>query len=178
MIEPREILKNHIVKVLVKDDDETEYYATVLSNEGEYIFVSYFVPIGKNYKTAPVHSFESKAERVDFDSLTEHHFVSDEINVKKVGKNMFVFIDEIDSESDSEIETEDDDDDDDSGGSLNDFIVSDEHISPSCGDTELDDQWDKWSPKTDSAKRFKKTVDNLEAIAKIEEDNLEFKKIN
>ena len=95
---PNEIEKGHIVKVLVDGDDD-EYYASVLSNEGEYLFVTYFTPIGKNYKTAPVHSFESKAEKVDFESLTEHYLDSKEIGVKKIGKNMYVFGDEIDPDS-------------------------------------------------------------------------------
>lgn len=169
---PNEIQKGHIVKVLVEGDDD-EYYASVLSNEGEYLFVTYFTPIGKNYKTAPVHSFEPKAEKVEFESLTEHYLDSNEIGVKKVGKNMYVFEDEIDPESDSEIETEEDSD---SAGSLNDFIASDnEEVNELPDDyKELDNQWDEWSPKTQSGKKFKKTVDELEAIVKIHADNQRF----
>ena len=169
---PNEIEKGHIVKVLVEGDNE--YYASVLSNEGEYLFVTYFTPIGKNYKTAPVHSFEPKAEKVEFESLTEHYLDldSNEIGVKKVGKNMYVFEDEIDPESDSEIETEESESD----GSLGDFIASDnEEVSELPDDyKELDNQWDEWSPKTQSGKKFKKKVDELEAIAKIHADNQKF----
>ena len=169
---PNEIEKGHVVKVLVEGDDD-EYYASVLSNEGEYLFVTYFTPIGKNYKTAPVHSFEPKAEKVEFESLTEHYLDSNEIEVKKIGKNMYVFKDEIDPESDSEIETEEDSD---SAGSLNDFIASDnEEVNELPDDyKELDEQWEKWSPKTKSGKKFKKTVDELEEIVKIHADNQRF----
>lgn len=169
---PNEIEKGHIVKVLVEGDEE--YYASVLSNEGEYLFVTYFTPIGKNYKTAPVHSFEPKAEKVDFESLTEHYLDSKEIGVKKIGKNMYVFGDEIDPDSDSEIETEEDDSD--SVGSLKDFVVSDsEEMGELPNDyKELDEQWNKWSPKTKSGKQFKRTIDQLEAITKIKGDNQRF----
>lgn len=168
---PNEIKKGHIVKVLVESDDE--YYASVLSNEGEYLFVTYFTPIGKNFKTAPVHSFEPKAEKVDFESLVEHYLDSNDIGVKKVGKNMYVFEDEIDPESDSEIETEEESESD---GSLSDFIASDnEEVSELPDDyKELDEQWKKWSPKTKSGKNFKRTIDQIEVMAKIQADNQKF----
>jgi len=168
---PNEIKKGHIVKVLVEGDDE--YYASVLSNEGEYLFVTYFTPIGKNFKTAPVHSFEPKAEKVDFESLVEHYLDSNDIGVKKVGKNMYVFEDEIDPESDSEIETEEESESD---GSLSDFIASDnEEVSELPDDyKELDEQWKKWSPKTKSGKNFKRTIDQIEVMAKIQADNQKF----
>lgn len=171
-IVPADIQNGHVVKVLVENEDE--YYASVLSNEGKYLFVSYFTPIGKNYKTAPVHSFEAKAERVDFESLTEHYLDSNDVKIKKIGKNMYVFQDEIDPDSDSEIETEESDSD--SEGSLKEFVVSDtDEVEELPADyKELDQQWDKWSPKTKSAKKFKKTVDQLETIAKIQRDNKQF----
>ena len=173
---PSDIEKGHVVKVLTEGDDE--YYASVLSNEGKYVFVSYFTPIGKNYKTAPVHSFESKAERVDFESLIEHHYDSTTVGITQIGKNMYVFGDEIDPDSDSEIETEEDTDDD--IGSLDDFIVSDtdegavdsDHRSADL--EELDNQWEQWSPKTGSSKKFKQTIDALEVIAKVQRDNAKF----
>ena len=167
-ITPADILPNHIVKVLVEGDEV--YYASVLSNEGEYLFVSYLVPIFKNYKTAPVHGFEAKAERVDFVSLMEHHFNSNEINVKKVGINMFVFIDEIDPDSDSEIETEESSDSE--YDSLDGFVVPDTVVDGDgdC-DPELNRQWDDWSPHTPSAIRYKSTVDQIEAIARVQGDN-------
>ena len=116
-----------------------------------------------------VYSFETKAERVDFESILEHH--DDGIELKKLDKNMYVFSENIDPESDSEIEDmEDYESDDDS------FVVSDtEEMCELPPDAkELDESWNKWSPKTPSAKRFKKTVEKLEATVKIEGDNLKF----
>ena len=164
---PNEIVKGDYIKVLVQDDDE--YFALVLSNEGNYLFVTYLFPIGKSYKSALVYSFETKAERVDFESILEHH--DGGIELKKLDKNMYVFSENIDPESDSEIEDmEDYESDDDS------FVVSDtEEMCELPPDAkELDESWNKWSPKTPSAKRFKKTVEQLEATVKIEGDNLKF----
>jgi len=171
MIVPADILPNNLVKVLVEGGDE--YYASVLSNEGEYLFVTYLVPILKNFKTAPVHEFESKAERVDFESITEHHFDSEII--KKIGKNMYVFIDEIDTDSESEIETESSSDDSEDD-SLDSFIVSDEapEGTQAVVDTELNNQWDSWSPRTPSAIRYKETVNRIEAVARIRQDDINF----
>lgn len=170
-IVPYEILNGEYIKVLVEDDNE--YFASVLSNEGKYLFVSYLFPIGKAYKSALVYSFEAKAERVDFESILEH-YKDEGFSMKKVGKNMFVFEDNIDPDSDSEIE--DIEDYEESESDCDSFIVSDtEEMTELPADAkELDEVWNKWSPKTPSAKKFKKTVDQIEMAVKIEGDNLKF----
>ena len=165
-----EIVKGDYIKVLVENDDE--YFASVLSNEENYLFVSYLFPIGKSYKSALVYSFEAKAERVDFESILEH-YNDGGFTMKKVGKNMYVFVENIDPDSDSEIEDIEDYEDSESENS---FVVSDtedmDELPPDA--KELDEAWNKWSPKTPSAKNFKKTIEQIEAAVKIEGDNLKF----
>jgi hypothetical protein len=166
-IVPNEIVKGDYIKVLI--EDENEYFASVLSNEGNnYLFVSYLLPIGKAYKSALVYSFEKKAERVDFESIMEHYNDGEGFAMKKVGKNMYVFVDNIDPESDSEIEDIEDheESEDDS------FVVSDtEEMCDLPPDAkELDEAWNQWSPTTPSAKRFKQKIDQIESAVKIESD--------
>lgn len=166
IIVPNEINKGEYIKVLVEDDNE--YFASVLSNEGKYLLVTYLLPIGKAYKSALVYSFEAKAERVDFESILEHGG----FELKNVGKNMYVFVEHIDPESDSEIEDIEDEESD----SEDSFVVSDteemDHLPPDA--KELNEAWDKWSPKTPSAKKFKKTVEDIEGMVKIKGDDLNF----
>ena len=161
---PSDIKLGELVDVLV--DDNSEYLAKVLSNEGDYLLVTYLSSSEKVYKSAKVFSFEAKAERVDFDTLTTHY--SDIIDVKDIGlvkiaKNMFVYTDDIDEDSSSEIET-DESDSDDSAGSLDDFIVPDDEevlIKPN-DHLEVDTAWSKWRPTSAGAQRFKKNIDSIE----------------
>jgi len=168
---PNEITKGDYIKVLVEDEDE--YFASVLSNEGNYLFVTYLLPIGKAYKSALVYSFETKAERVDLESILEH-YNDGGFPMKKIDKNMYVFVDNIDPDSDSEIEDIEDYDESESNDS---FIVSDTEEmgeQPPSDAKELDEAWNKWSPKTPSAKNFKKKIEQIEAMVKVEGDNLKF----
>lgn len=164
MIIKKDIKPHELVTVLA--ETETELIAKVLSNEGDYLLVTYLSPSDKVYKRAKIFSFESKAERVDFESLTEHHLdVIDvlELGLVKIRPNMFVYEDDIDSESDSEIET-DEDSDSDSEGSLKDFIVPDDEdvcIKP-CDHQEVDEAWGSWKPSSAGAMRFKERIDQIE----------------
>ena len=164
MIIREDIKVGEIIEVLV-DCESDEPFAKVLSNEGGYLFVTYLSPIDKVYKSAKVFSFESKAERVDFESITTHHIgVIDieELGLTKIGKNMFVFTEDIDSESESEIET--DDSSSDSEGSLRDFIVPDDEtvLLKPCDYKEVDESWNSWKPSSAGAQRFKKRIDEIE----------------
>jgi hypothetical protein len=168
MIINEDIKSRELVEVLVGEPENTEYLAKVLSNEGEYLFVTYLSPIGKVYKAAPVFSFESKAERVDFESLTAHHkdiIDVEELGIKKIQPNMFVYEEDVDSESDSEIETESESD---SEGSLKDFIApDDEEITcKPCDHQEVDEAWNSWKPHSAGAQRFKQRVDEIEKYMK------------
>lgn len=167
-----DIVKGEIVKVLLEDNNEL--FASVLANEGQYLFVTYLVPNGKRYKGAQVLSFEPKAERVDFECLIEHYKDS-HLNLKKIKSNMYVFVEDIDPESDSEIET--DSSYSESENSLDDFVVDDDEVDDDelpPDYKEIDQQWEKWSPKTPSGKKFKRTIDTIESIAKTKRDNNKF----
>ena len=164
MIVKEDIKPGELVEVLLEDSEEA--FAKVLSNEGQYLLVTYLSPIDKVYKSAKIFSFESKAERVDFESLTTHHAgVIDvhELGLKKVRVNMFVYEEDIDSESDSEVDT--DDSDEDSDGSLKDFVVKDDEeiLCKPCDHLVVDEQWNSWKPHSPGAIRFKNKIDQIEA---------------
>ena len=165
MIIKEDIKPHELVTVLIEDPDpSSDAIAKVLSNEGDYLLVTYLSPSDKVYKSAKVFSFEAKAERVDFESLTGHHpDVTDvsELGLVKVRPNMFVYEEDIDSESESDVET---DSDSDSAGSLDDFVVPDDkdvRCKP-CDHKEVDEAWSSWRPTSAGAQRFKKRVDTIE----------------
>ena len=165
-IVPCDIKSSELVKVLVEEDDEC--IAKVLSNEGEYILVTYLYQTDKVYKTAGIYSFDSQAQRVDFSSLIEHYIgIIDvlEFDMKQVGKNMFVYKHEIDEESDSEIETDESSDDESESGS---FIVNDDEESALLPDDHhvVDEEWKKWRPISAGARRFKEKIEQIEAHVK------------
>ena len=166
MIINKDIKPHELVNVLIEDPDpSSDAIAKVLSNEGDYLLVTYLSPSDKVYKSAKVFSFEAKAERVDFESLLTHHpDVTDvaELGLVKVRPNMFVYEDDIDSESESDVET--DDSDSDSAGSLDDFVVPDDEdvCCKPCDHKEVDEAWSSWRPTSAGAQRFKKRVDTIE----------------
>jgi hypothetical protein len=173
MIINEDIKSRELVEVMVGEPGYPSYFAKVLSNEGEYLFVTYLYPIGKVYKTAQVFSFESKVERVDFESLTAHHkdvIDVEELGFQKVRQNMYVQENDIDSESESEVET--DDSDDDSEGSLKDFVVPDDEeiMCKPCDHLAVDEAWSSWKPHSPGALRFKKKVDDIEHYMKSQID--------
>ena len=83
-------------------------------------------------------------------------------------------IDEIDSEEDSDIIDESDDD----GSDLRDFIVSDSEIDgvviPPSNSRIIDKEWKEWEPRSPGSLRYKQMVDNIETIARIQADELNF----
>jgi hypothetical protein len=178
MIINEDIKPGELVEVFVGDSEDQ--LAKVLSNEGSYLLVTYLSPVNKIYKAAKVFSFEAKAERVDFDSLTTHHKdVVDvlELGIKKVRVNMFVYEEDVDSDSESEVGT--DDSDDDSEGSLQDFIVPDDEevLCKPCDHLAVDEAWNSWKPHSPGALRFKKKVDAIEEYMNHQiDDKFRFKK--
>lgn len=83
-------------------------------------------------------------------------------------------IDEIDSEEDSDIIDESDDD----GSDLCDFIVSDSEIDgvviPPSNSRIIDKEWKEWEPRSPGSLRYKQMVDNIESLARIQADELNF----
>ncbi|QOR60196.1 hypothetical protein [Bathycoccus sp. RCC716 virus 1] len=174
MINFSEIQPGDLVRVLVNlEDIEDEMYAKVKENNEDYLVVSYYSETSMMYKGARIHEYEDdKDELVQIDNLSEHHQTQDYfLNVKD---NLYVMIDDIDSDEESEIYDESDDD----GSDLDDFIVPDNQVDgmvipPSNKDT-IDKEWNEWEPRSPGSIRFKQTVNAIETYAKIQADELNF----
>lgn len=167
-MEYNDIKPGELVKVLTKEEDtEEEFWAKVLENNGEYLFVTYLQDSDKVYKGACVHSFESKANRVDYENLTEHWpdtIDLADIEMSKIAPNMFVFDIEVDDDDDdSDIY---DAEDEDGGDDDSDEDSGDEMVLPPPDATTVDQQWNAWQPRTNGQKRFKETIDSLEVYAR------------
>tara|TARA_B100000073_G_C23710671_1_gene564151 strand:- start:248 stop:838 length:591 start_codon:yes stop_codon:yes gene_type:complete len=174
MINFSEIQPGDLVRVLVNlEDIEDEMYAKVKENNNDYLVVSYYSETSMMYKGARIHEYEDdKDELVQIDNLSEHHQAPDYFtNVKD---NLYVMIDDIDSDEDSEIYDESDDD----GSDLDDFIVPDNQVDgmiiPPSNKAAIDKEWNEWEPRSPGSMRFKETVNAIETYAKIQADELNF----
>jgi len=174
MINISEIQPGELIKVLVnlEDDIEDEIYAKVKETNTDYVVVSYYSETSMTYKGARLYELEDTDELVQEENLSEHHQTSDYF--KNVKDNLYYMIDEIDSEEDSDIV----DESDDSGSDLEDFIVSDSEVDgvviPPSDCRMIDKEWKEWEPRSPGSLRYKKMVDNIESIAKIQADELNF----
>ena len=174
MIKIPEIQPGELIKVLVnlEDDIEDEVYATVKENHNDYLVVSYYEETSMTYKGARLYEFGDKDELVQEENLSEHHQTQDFF--KNVKDNLYCMIDDIDSEEDSDIIDESDDD----GSDLHDFIVSDSEIDgvviPPSNSRIIDKEWKEWEPRSPGSLRYKQMVDNIETIARIQADELNF----
>lgn len=170
MIQFSEIRPNEVVKVLVNCDDiEEETFARVVDCFTTTMMVRYFEPMNIVYKGACAYQISEKEEPVGEESLVEHYAEGTSPFLEKNG--YFFLEDEVDKDdSDSEIENLSDDE------SLEDFVVSDnvEGWQPPPGHAEIDKEWEKWTPSTTGAKRFKETVDRIEELARLQADELSF----
>tara|TARA_B100000405_G_scaffold279019_1_gene222164 strand:- start:521 stop:1111 length:591 start_codon:yes stop_codon:yes gene_type:complete len=174
MINFSEIQPGDLIRVLVNlEDIEDEMYAKVKENNKDYLVVSYYSETSMMYKGARIHEYEDdKDELVQIDNLSEHHQAPDYFtNVKD---NLYVMIDDIDSDEDSEIYDESDDD----GSDLDDFIVPDNQVDgmiiPPSNKAAIDKEWNEWEPRSPGSMRFKETVNAIETYAKIQADELNF----
>tara|TARA_B100001250_G_scaffold231075_1_gene198309 strand:- start:3865 stop:4455 length:591 start_codon:yes stop_codon:yes gene_type:complete len=174
MINISEIQPGDLIRVLVNlEDIEDEMYAKVKENNKDYLVVSYYSETSMMYKGARIHEYEDdKDELVQIDNLSEHHQAPDYFtNVKD---NLYVMIDDIDSDEDSEIYDESDDD----GSDLDDFIVPDNQVDgmiiPPSNKAAIDKEWNEWEPRSPGSMRFKETVNAIETYAKIQADELNF----
>lgn len=174
MINFSEIQPGDLIRVLVNlEDIEDEMYAKVKENNKDYLVVSYYSETSMMYKGARIHEYEDdKDELVQIDNISEHHQAPDYfMNVKD---NLYVMIDDIDSDEDSEIYDESDDD----GSDLDDFIVPDHQIDgiiiPPSNKATIDKEWNEWEPRSPGSMRFKETVNAIETYAKIQADELNF----
>jgi len=174
MINISEIQPGELIKVLVnlEDDIEDEIYAKVKETNTDYVVVSYYSETSMTYKGARLYELEERDELVQEENLSEHHQSTDYF--KNVKDNLYYMIDEIDSEEESDII----DESDDSGSDLEDFIVSDSEVDgvviPPSNSRIIDKEWKEWEPRSPGSLRYKQMVDNIESIARIQAEKLNF----
>jgi len=174
MINISDIQPGELIKVLVnlEDDIEDEIYAKVKENNRDYVVVSYYTETSMTYKGARLYELEDNDELVQEENLSEHHQINNYF--KNVKDNLYYMIDEIDSEEESDII----DESDDSGSDLEDFIVSDSEIDgvviPPSNSRIIDKEWKEWEPRSPGSLRYKQMVDNIESIARVQADDLNF----
>ena len=179
MIVPSDIIQDDIVKLLVNEDDmEDEMLAVVGMNTGLTLGVKYLNPTELIYKSACVYQLEDgDLNPAPYESLMEHHpsgTTFKDLEMKSLGNGMFAYLSEIDiEESDSEIY-----DDDGSDSEMDGFIVPDNEIDgkviPPPNQASIDKDWNEWTPSSPGARSFKERVDAIEAVAKLQADNLSF----
>tara|TARA_B110000285_G_scaffold93739_1_gene107147 strand:- start:57 stop:602 length:546 start_codon:yes stop_codon:yes gene_type:complete len=179
MIVPSEILKDDIVKLLVNEDElEDEMFAVVGINTGRTLGVHYLNPTELIYKSSCVYKLEDEdLNPAPYESLMEHHpsgTTFQDLEMKSLGNGMFAYLSEIDiEESDSEIY-----DDDESDSEMDGFVVPDNEIDgeviPPPNQASIDKDWNEWTPSSPGARSFKERVDAIEAVAKLQADNLSF----
>jgi len=170
MITFSEIQSGDLIKVcVIVDDVEDELYARVLDNRHDYLEVNYYVDTSLVYKGARVYALESEVNILRCESICEH-WPDGENVFEHVYEERYVLKSEIDSEEDSVMY----DESDDSGSDLKDFVVSDEDCELPPDHREIDKSWNEWEPKSEGSKRFKKTIDNIEARVRVQMDNVQF----
>jgi hypothetical protein len=175
-----EIKQNEIIKVLVlveEEDLEIESYAIVQDNRGDYLEIRYLEETNRIYKSAPIHSYSDKIDIIRFDSVAEHHPGINEltdIDMQKVGDNMYAYLDEIDIDEDSDIISIYEDEED---YELDDFVVEDgnEIMERPPDHREIDEEWNNWNPVSPGALRFKQTIDMIEYHVNQKNDENAFK---
>jgi len=172
MIIPSEIKPNETVKILCNYEDvEEELYALVVDVFTTTLEVRYFLPTSKFYKGAPIYQLSDDTDPVAFESLVEHYI--EESPLTLVRDNMYYDSSEetnsessIEDMSDSDCESEDS------------FVVPDDEVDGEVNlppdHREVDREWEAWRPSTVGAKKFKDTVDRLEAFARHHADELRF----
>ena len=172
--------KFEMIKVLALDEEndiEEEQWAKVMDVSESCLYVTYFCDVNKTYKGVCVYSFESKINVVHIENITEHY--EDIIDVKdigtlKIGENMYVFEDEIDSD-DSDDEIIDQDELEDEYDCSDGFVVNDSdgfELPPDH--EEIDREWNRWQPRSNGERRFKEMVERIDTIARVHMDNSNF----
>lgn len=171
-----------VVKVLLEDDGiEEDTWAKVVSNEGEYLYVTYLTPTSRVYKDACVYEFDSQVSRVEFQSLMEHYSgvkTITEVGWRRVGGgNSWVIEEEVDdSVTTSDVEDLSDSEAEELHRSMQDFVVSDDpaEFEPPPDAMEVDEQWEQWKPTSEGGRHFKNVVDRIEMKVKAAYDDHRF----
>lgn len=167
-----------VVKILLENDGiEEDTWAKVVSNEGEYLYVTYLTPTSRVYKDACVYEFDSQVSRVEFQSLMEHYpgvkTVTD-VGWRRVGDgNSWVMEEEVDdSVTTSDVEDLSDSEEEEDM----DFVVPDDpaEFEPPPDAKEVDEEWEKWKPTSEGGRHFKNVVDQIEMKVKAAYDDHHF----
>lgn len=152
----KDIQSGDLIKVaVVVDDVEDELFAKVADNRGDHIELHYFEETSFTYKGARVHVLESELNIIRPESICEHYPEGETI-FKHVSDERYVLKEEVDSGEDSEMY-------DDSGSDVLSFIVSDDECEPPSDHVAVDRAWTEWVPMSDGSRRFKQTVDDIDA---------------
>jgi len=157
------------VKTISDEDDiEEDMFARVSDKFSTTMMVKYYNPTSKVYKGACLYELEETEEPVDAESLVEHYIEGSSPFLEKEG--MSYLEEEVMSEEDSEIEDMSDDEEEEE----DDFVVPDgtEWWTPPGDHQAVDASWAAWVPPTAGGRKFKQMVDNIEMLARLQEDEL------
>jgi len=151
-----EIQAGDLIKVVVVVDDvEDELFAKVADNRGDHLELHYYEETSFTYKGARVHALESELNIIRPESICEH-YPDGETIFTHVSDERYVLKEEVDSGEDSEMY-------DDSGSDVLSFVVSDGECEPPPDHVAVDRAWTEWVPMSEGSRRFKETVDDIDA---------------
>ena len=155
-----EIQSGDLIKVVVVVDDvEDELFARVSDNRGDHFELHYYEETSLTYKGARVYVLESDLNIIRPESICEHYPEGETI-FTHVSEDRYVLTTEVDPEEDSTFY----DDSDDSGSDLRSFVVTDDDEGELPPDHRMVDQaWTEWRPTSEGSKKFKQTVDDIDA---------------
>ena len=176
MFEFSEIQPGDLIRVLVNFDDvDDDAYALVEENREDYLIVKYYSETTCMYKGAEVYTLDEETNILREESVSEH-FPGKENIFTCVSENDRMYV--IETEQDSDMESELCVESDETGSDVGSFVVSDSEFE---GRLELppdaaavDRAWNEWTPSSPGARSFKERVDAIEAVAKLQADNLSF----
>lgn len=152
-----DIQSGDLIKVaVIVDDVEDELFARVYDNRGDHFELHYYDETSLTYKGARVYVLESDLNIIRPESICEH-YPEGETVFRHVTDDRYVLKDEVDSEE------EDSSFYDDSSSDNLSFIVSDDECELPHDHKSVDKAWTEWCPMSEGSKRFKKTVDDIDA---------------
>ena len=154
-----DIQSGDLIKVVVVVDDvEDELFARVSDNRGDHFELHYYEETSLTYKGARVYVLESDLNIIRPDSICEH-YPDGETVFLHARDDRYVLKTEVDPEEDSSFY----DDSDDSGSDLKSFVVSDDECELPPDHRVVDQSWTEWRPTSEGSRKFKETVDNIDA---------------
>jgi hypothetical protein len=173
MIQLSEIQPGDLLKVtVVVDDVEDDMFAKVYLNRHDHLELHYFEETSMTYKGARVYVLESEVNIIRGESISEHYTDGDTL-FEHISDERYVMKVDMDSDESSTFY----DDSDDSGSDLKDFVVSDTEGPPDHPPPDYESVntgWRQWDPPSEGSKRFKQTVDDIEAHVRHRMDEVHF----